>query len=499
MTAQGLFSDPGPFSVNIRGATTATTLDIAHPDNGDSLPMSIPASTVDPAQTLAAHVCGIVLEDIPVTSLEATRRDVLDTFGAMLGGSGAPGIEELSSLTRRWGGLEEASLVVLGGKMPAHHAALVNAAMGHALDFDDTFDRGGHIHPGTSVLAACLAIGESLGGVTGGQLMLAVTLGLDVSCRLGLAAYDDRGWHRTATFGIFGATAAAGKLLGLTQEQMVHAFGIAYSQAAGNRQCIIDGALTKRFQAGQAAHGAVLSAFLAKEGFTGAANVFAGPYGFFPMYQPDGYDLSAIDDGLGEEFLGDQLSLKPYPCGRPTHSYIDAALKLHLELSLGSRVIESVVVRTDPDTFSSRYSVSSGVVKPQHQVEAQFSLPYLIGCALALGRVGIDEITAFDNQPALAAASLVRAERKEGVPKGWAEIEVACSRGESSSVVLKPPSGSQDNPLTKERSIEKFRDCAAHALKPAATAAVDNMIGLMLEPEAMADSRELIKLSTTPE
>ena len=457
--------------------------------------MSSTSTAVDPAQTLAAHICRTGLADVPAESLTATRRDVLDTFGCMLGGSGAPGIKELATVTQRWGGLEEAGLAVLGGRMPAHHAALVNSAMGHALDFDDTYDKGGHVHPGTSVLAACLAVGESLGGVSGDRLMLAVTLGLDVSCRLGLAAYDDRGWHRTATFGVFGATAAAEKLLDLNQEQMVHAFGIAYSQAAGNRQCIVDGALTKRFQAGQAAHAAVLSVFLAREGFTGAANVFAGPYGFFPMYQPGGYDLSAIDEGLGVQFLGDQLSLKPYPCGRPTHTYVDAAVKLHHELDLGQNAIENVVLRTDPETFSSRYSVASGVVRPQQQVEAQFSLPYLIGCALVLGQVGIDQITAFEPPTVLAAASSVRAESRNGAAKGWAEIEVTCAGGDRATVELQPPSGSPDNPLSTEQLKEKFRDCAAHALKPAGPASVEKMISLALEPGAMSDSRESISLS----
>ena len=450
---------------------------------------------VDPAHTLAAHVTGIALEDVPAATMTASRRDVLDTFGAMLGGSAAPGINELTTVTRRWGGKEEATLAVLGGKMPAHHAAMVNSAMGHALDFDDTYDKGGHVHPGTSVLAASLAVAESLGGVTGEQLVLAVTLGLDVACRLGLAAYDDRGWHRTGAFGIFGATAAAGKVLGLTQEQMVHAFGIAYSQAAGNRQCIVDGALTKRFQAGQAAHGAVLSVVLAKEGFTGAENVFAGQYGFFPMYQPDGYDLSLIDQDLGKEFLGARISLKPYPCGRPTHGYIDAAVKLHRELDLSNNSIESVVVRTDPETHSSRYSVSSGVVHPKQQVEAQFSLPYLIGCALALGGVGIDQINTFDDLKVLAAASLVKAESKEGMPKGWAEIEVGCSGGASASVEVEPPSGSPDNPLTTNQLQEKFRDCAAHALHPVDTASVEQIISLIIEPGSMSDTRELINLS----
>ena len=452
--------------------------------------------TVDPAYTLAAHLCATGLDDVPAASLEATRRDVLDTFGAMLGGSGAPGIKELAAVTGRWGGLEEASLAVLGKKMPAHHAALVNSAMGHALDFDDTFDEGGNVHPGVSVLAASLAVGESLGGVTGDRLLLAVTLGLDVTCRLALAAHDDRGWHRTASFGIFGATAAAGKLMGLSQEQMLHAFGIAYSQAAGNRQCIVDGALTKRFQAGQAAHGAVLSVFLAKEGFTGAANVFAGQFGFFPMYQPGGYDLSVIGDGLGEEFFGDRISLKPYPCGRPTHSYIDAAVKLHGDLDLGRNAVESVVVRTDAETYSSRYSVSLGVVRPQQQVEAQFSLPYLIGCALTLGGVGIDQITAFDDPVVLAASALVKAESREGAPKGWAEIEVICAGGRSAKVKLEPPAGSPGNPLSTGQLQEKFRDCAGHALKRAPAAAVEKMIALILGPDGMSDSRELTALST---
>jgi 2-methylcitrate dehydratase PrpD len=165
--------------------------------------------------------------------------------------------------------------------------------MGHALDFDDTLDRAGNIHLGASTLAASMAAAERHGGASGCDFVLAVVLGLDVACRLALAATIDRGWHRTAIIGIFGATAAAGKLLGLSVEQLVNAFGIAYSQAAGNRQCIVDGALTKRFQAGQAASAAVLSALLAQEGFTGARQVFAGRYGFFPMYQPEGYELAS--------------------------------------------------------------------------------------------------------------------------------------------------------------------------------------------------------------
>ena len=108
----------------------------------------------------------------------------------------------------------------------------------------------------------------------GGDVLLAVALGLDISCRIALASTLDRGWHRTAAIGVFGATAAAGKLIHLTPEQMVAAFGIAYSHAADNRQCILDGALTKRMQAGQAASAGVLSAVLAKTGFYRRAQHF---------------------------------------------------------------------------------------------------------------------------------------------------------------------------------------------------------------------------------
>lgn len=145
---------------------------------------------------------------------------------------------------------------------------------------------------GCWVLGAALAPCDSVGGVTGKELLSAVALGLDLSCRVALASIVDRGWHRTAADGVFGAAAASGKLLRLTPQQMLAAFGIAYSHAAGNRQCILDGALTKRMQAGQAASAGVFSAVLAQTGFTGARNIFGGRFGFFELYQPDGYDAA---------------------------------------------------------------------------------------------------------------------------------------------------------------------------------------------------------------
>ena len=228
--------------------------------------------------------------DLPTATRVATCNDVLDTFGCLLGGSGAPGIAELARVIGGWGGAPQSQVMLWQLRLPAPQAAMINASMAHALDFDDTLDHGGSIHPGASVLAASLAVSDMLGGVSGQSCFWRIALGLDVSCRVALASTLDRGWHRTAAMGVFGAAAAAGKLLGLNVEQMVNALGIAFSQAAGNRQCIVDGALTKRLQAGQAASSGVFAALLAREGFTGAHNIFLGRFGFFELYQPNGHD-----------------------------------------------------------------------------------------------------------------------------------------------------------------------------------------------------------------
>ncbi len=124
----------------------------------------------DPAYYLAEHVCRTRFEDLPRASVRAATNDIVDTLGCMLGGSGAAGISELMQVLGAWGGREESRVLLHRRNLPAHHAAMMNAAMGHALDFDDTLDHGGSIHPGVSVLASGLAMADRLGGVPGRNL-----------------------------------------------------------------------------------------------------------------------------------------------------------------------------------------------------------------------------------------------------------------------------------------------------------------------------------------
>ena len=450
--------------------------------------------TDDAAWPLAQHVCRTGYADLPASAVESARRDILDTFGCMLGGSGSPGIDELFAVISRWGGLAESRVLLRGIRLPAPQAALLNASMGHALDFDDTLDTGGSIHPGVSVLGSVLAVCDSRrSAVSGRDVLLAVALGLDVSCRIALACTLDRGWHRTAAIGVFGATAAAGKLIGLTPEQMLAAFGIAYSHAAGNRQCILDGALTKRMQAGQAASAGVFSAALAQTGFTGARNIFNGRFGFFELYQPNGYDASVLLRDLGTAFRGEALSYKPYPCGRPLHAAIDAALMARARLEIERPDdIESVTVEADPAGHSDQFGRGPAKRRPTQVVEAQFAQPFLIATALVHGKVGIEEVDGLGDASVLALSDRIAGVARDGRPKRSLSITVQKTDGRSVTVEASDPIGSPEKPLTNAQLEAKFRDCARNAARPLSEASLDELLAAIGRLETLPDARELM-------
>jgi 2-methylcitrate dehydratase PrpD len=295
---------------------------------------------------------------------------------------------------------------------------------------------------------------DSLGRVSGQHALLAVALGLNVSCRIALACTLDRGWHRTAAIGAFGATAAAGKLIGLTPEQMLAAFGIAYSHAAGNRQCILDGALTKRMQAGQAASAGVFSAVLAQTGFTGAQNIFNGRFGFFELYQPNGYDASVLLRDLGTAFRAEALSYKPYPCGRPLHAAIDAALTARARLAIEQPDdIESMRVEADPAGHADQFGRGPTKRRPTQVVEAQFAQPFLIATALVHGKVGIAEVEGLGDASVLALSDRIAGVARDGRAKGSLGITVQRTDERSVTVEARDPIGSPEKPLSNARWV----------------------------------------------
>jgi 2-methylcitrate dehydratase PrpD len=443
--------------------------------------------TTDPAWPLAQHVHRTSFADLPPSTVASARRDILDTFGCMLGGSGSPGIDALCAVIGHWGGRAESRVLLRGLSLPAPQAALLNASMGHALDFDDTLDTGGSIHPGVSVLGSVLATADMLGGVSGRDMLLATALGLDISCRIAFASTVDRGWHRTATIGVFGATAAVGKLMGLSAEQMLHAFGIAYSHAAGNRQCILDGSLTKRMQAGQAASAGVFSAVLAKTGFTGAHNIFNGKYGFLELYQPNGHDASFLLKDLGSVYAGEELSYKPYPCGRPLHSVIDAALAARAQLGI-ERAEDIVSVEIEADSADAAQVTR----RPTQVVEAQFARPFLVATALVHGKVSIAEVDSLGTPEVLALSDRIVGVANPRHARDSAKIVVTRSDGRSATIETTVPFGAPSNPLSDAQFAAKFRDCAGNAVRSLAAVDIDATLAAIARLETLTDARVLL-------
>jgi 2-methylcitrate dehydratase PrpD len=293
--------------------------------------------------------------------------------------------------------------------------------------------------------------------------------------------------------GVFGAAAAAGKLLRLTSEQMLAAFGIAYSHAAGNRQCILDGTLSKRLQAGQAASAGVFSAVLAQTGFTGAHNIFDGRFGFFELYQPNGANPSVLLRDLGTAFRGEALSYKPYPCGRPLHAAIDAALVARAQLHImRADDIASVTIEVDPAGHADQFERGPAKRRPTQVVEAQFAQPFLIATALAHGRVGIAEVDGLGDAAVLALSDRVAGVAREGRKKGSLSITVNRTDGRAVTIEAADPIGSPQKPLTDAQFEAKFRDCARNAVRPLPDDKIGNALTMIDRLEALTDARELM-------
>jgi 2-methylcitrate dehydratase PrpD len=203
-------------------------------------------------------------------------------------------------------------------------AALLNGALGHSLDFDDTH-ADSSLHASAPVVPAAFAVGE-LTGASGRDVLTAIVAGYEVCCRLGNAldptSHYARGFHPTATAGTYGAAAAAAKLFGLSKDQIVAAFGVSGSQAAGSLQFLVNGAWNKRYQVGAAAMNGVIAATLARNDFVGAIESVEGKHGLLVGYSDDAHPDKAVA-GLGKIYETMKIGVKPYPSCRYTHAILN--------------------------------------------------------------------------------------------------------------------------------------------------------------------------------
>lgn len=452
---------------------------------------------MDAGVALATNAAKIKYSDIPLEAVEATKKDILDTLGTAVAGSAALGSLEIVELMEESGDWGDSTVVVYGRKMPAVNAAMANASMAHALDYDDTHDAA-RLHAGVTVVPAALAICERIGKVNGKDFITAVALGIDVICRMGLANTEGPGgWVLTPLYGYFGAAIAAGKLLGLDEVKLINAMGIAYSQASGNNQCVEDGALTKRMQAGFAARGGVMAALMAEKGITGATNSLEGRFGLYKVYHGGNYSPNQLIAELGKRFEVVNLSFKPYPCCRTNHPYIDAALALMLEHGIRpEKVVEIIaLVNKDPHLLCHPLEVKRN---PRTIVDAQFSIPYTVACALVKGKVGIDDFTelAIRDSAVIGLANKVtphfdpKLARRELTP---GMVEVKTKKG-SYSKYIDVAYGHPRNPMGMDAIVAKFRDCAKHAAKSLSEDNISRVIEMAGKLEELDDVRDIVRL-----
>ena len=456
---------------------------------------------MDVIYTLAQTVADISYDKLPTDVVEVTKKQILDSLAVALAGSTSPGIGELVEIVKDWGGKKESSLWVYGGKLPCVSAAQANATMIHARDFDDTHDTA-VFHPSATVVPTGLAVAERLGGVDGKKLITAVALGVDLSSRLCLATIVpmvERGWHFTALHGGFGAAAVAGKLLGLDEEKLVNAFGIAYHQAGGNLQCIDDGAMTKRAGPGFSARNGIMAALMAQKGITGAKNVLQGSHGLFNVYHRGDYNPEVLIANLGERFEGINVSFKPYPCCRYTHAAIDAALALVNEHNLRAEEVDNVTVHVGKSCLDLVCEPLNIKQNPKNIVDSQFSLPWAVASAIVHGKVGIADFTpqAIKDSAILALSNKVTPKLDESLSQKGIEpsiVEIMTKDGGVYSRRVDTPYGSPENPMSMEAIAVKFWDCASFTVKPLSQKNLERLIRLVAELETIRNVGEVVRL-----
>jgi 2-methylcitrate dehydratase PrpD len=436
-------------------------------------------------------------EDLPPASVARQKDFLLDTLGVAVAGCHAPGVGEVVAMLKSMGGKAEARLLVDGQRLPSAHAAMANALMAHAVDFDDMHERAG-VHVNVCVVPAALAVSEALGRVDGKRFLAAVVLGVDFVCRLALAVPLLRGWHATTVLGIYGAALAAAKILGLSPKQTADALGIAYSQSAGTRQGRLEGALTKRLQPALAAKAGVWSALLAQAGISGPREIFEGDWGILRVYtadhsrahQQDG--VAVLLDRFGEKFLGDELSIKAYPCCKATHTSIEAVSQLMADNGLGAEEIDGVEIFVSPECYNTVGHPFE--IRTDPQVDAQFSIAYTVAAALQNRTVGLDDFRedAIRDKRRLALARRVRVtadpqlkDASSNVVNLGARVSLQ-ARGRTFAARCDMAKGHPQKPLGRADVVRKFQSCLAFgrlSLPDAGRGVIEAIDHLEAEPD----------------
>ncbi|MBI4472260.1 MAG: MmgE/PrpD family protein [Acidobacteria bacterium] len=346
-----------------------------------------PSSTVnDVTRTLARYVVSAKFSDLPAPVRKEASRTLLNWVGCALGGSHHQTVDNAIAALAPFSGPAQASVLGRKERLDVLHTALINGISSHVLDYDDTHSRN-IVHPGGPVVSAILALSEHR-PVSGSDFVNALVLGVDVECRIGNSVYPkhyDTGWHITGTAGVFGAAAAAGKLLGLSEQQMLWAIGLAATQPVGLQEMF--GTMTKSFHPGRAAQNGLTAALLASRNFTSSEQSLEARFGWVNVISTV-HDYNYITGNLGSRYEISQNTYKPFACGVVMHATIDGCIQLHNEQKLAADRIDRVELKVHPLVMQLTSKTS-----PQTGLEGKFSIYHAASAALVEGAGGIDQFS----------------------------------------------------------------------------------------------------------
>jgi 2-methylcitrate dehydratase PrpD len=453
---------------------------------GSALARGVTAAVADRALAVDAAA-------LATPTTEHAKQAVLDLLGsAVRARFEAPTSASVYQALTALGSAGACTAVGYGALFSPQCAALLNACNFHVLDFDDTHERSS-LHPGAPVVGAALAAAERL-GAGGARLVAAIVAGYDVAVRVGLAldpaAHYARGFHPTATAGVFGATAAVALLHGDSPEILASAFGINLSQASGSLQFSVDGAATKPVQVGFAAHNAVLARELAAAGVRGPGSAFEGRSGLLHAYS-DGADAAKLLERWDGVHEIDRTAFKPYPCCRYMHAAIDQLAAIVREHRLDPASVERVRVSLPAAGMRLCAYPQTRKRRPETIVDAQFSMYYAAAATLAWGSVRWDD---FARRDALEIAALIERITVDEdpavealVPSMAALVEVDAGAVHERRIA-RSPRGEPESPLGWPELIEKFDRLAGIGYGPERRARI---VGLVRMLDELDDVRAL--------
>ena len=392
----------------------------------------------------------LLLDYIGVTAAGATKAD-----------SSEPIFKAIISL-----GAANGSNTVLskGQKFTAPYAALLNGTFGHSFDFDDTH-LAGILHPGVTVISAALAEAETR-KTSGEDLLVALAIGYEITCRLGVALGDaaySRGFHSTATAGIFGAVAAISKLRELPEDIIEMAFGLAGSKAAGSMQYLDNGSWNKRLHPGFAAHDAFLCVALAEAGVIGATKILEGKHGFLNAYTPNkNIDFDALARSLGSEWVFLATALKPYPACRMTHGCIELAETLGERVRQRHEEVERITIALKPEMWNIVGVPVANKIHPQNIIDAQFSIYYQAAVSFLHGsNTGWSAYDYLHDQDVHDLVEKIDCVKNGAYRSMETEVRLRPRDGQNYTLFLPMPLGEESRPFSRDKVVAKYMSLAA--------------------------------------